>query len=102
MSDLVFNHHSHEALADIIVSCLSPEPGAACHVLFSHHIPSRREQDLAFFDICAARGLGVEEKPRVFTDRMFPEDDSMFAKYPLEWRQYVYWRVVTLSARQGG
>lgn len=96
MSDLIFNHREHASLVNIIKEHLKPQ--GTCRVLYSHHVPLRRERDLKFFDTCEEARLMVTEEKAVFTDRMFPEDDSIYAEYPLEWRQYVFYRTV----RHGG
>lgn len=97
MADLVFNHREHAALVDVILRYMHPE--GTCHVLFSHHVPLRRDRDLRFFDVCAAKGLVVREEERVFTDRMFPEDDAQYREFPLEWRQYVFYRTIRFARK---
>lgn len=93
MADLIFNHREHGALVAMIKHYLMDD--GVCHVLYSHHVPTRRDRDLRFFSVCAAAGLVVAPQPAVFTDRMFPEDDAQFSEYPLEWRQHVYYQTVT-------
>ena len=93
MADLIFNHREHDALAAMVKHYLADD--GVCHVLYSHHVPLRRDRDLQFFSVCAAAGLVVTQQPPVFTDRMFPEDDAQFSEYPLEWRQYVYYQTIT-------
>ncbi|TNJ30041.1 Nicotinamide N-methyltransferase [Giardia muris] len=92
MSDLIFNHREHTALVTVIKTHLKPQ--GTCRVLYSHHVPPRRERDLQFFQACEAARLKVTEEKTVFTDRMFPEDDGMYVEYPLEWRQNVFYRTV--------
>lgn len=92
MADLIFNHREHGALAAMINHYLAND--GVCHVLYSHHVPTRRDRDLRFFSVCAAAGLVITQQPAVFTDRMFPEDDTQYSEYPLEWRQYVYYQTV--------
>lgn len=93
MADLIFNHREHNALVAMIKHYLAD--GGVCHVLYSHHVPTRRDKDLKFFVICSSVGLIVTDQPKTFTDRMFPEDDAQFSEYPIEWRQYVYYKTVT-------
>lgn len=100
MADLIFNHREHNALAAMIQNYLADD--GLCHVLYSHHVPTRRDRDLRFFSVCAAAGLVVTQQPAVFTDRMFPEDDKQFSEYPLEWRQYVYYQTITKPGLPSG
>ncbi|KAI8808429.1 putative methyltransferase-domain-containing protein [Cladochytrium replicatum] len=85
LADLVFNHNQHRQLLSSIERTLAPNGIVLCS--FSHHVPKRAPQDLAFFELAQAPPFDFEVE-HLFDEKwnpMFPNDTG-----DLEMRSTVY------------
>lgn len=76
LADLLFNHSEHEKLVNTIEFTLQKSSEAKALVFFTPYRPWLYEKDMAFFDICRARGFLVE---KVLEEKM---EKVMFEKDP--------------------
>ena len=76
MADLNFNHHCHESLAESISLTMRKSGDAKALVFFTPYRPWLLDKDMAFFDICKAKGLGVR---KLLEEKM---EKVMFEKDP--------------------
>eukprot|EP00769_Ergobibamus_cyprinoides_P004505 gnl/Ergobibamus_cyprinoides/698.p1 GENE.gnl/Ergobibamus_cyprinoides/698~~gnl/Ergobibamus_cyprinoides/698.p1 ORF type:complete len:342 (+),score=89.78 gnl/Ergobibamus_cyprinoides/698:341-1366(+) len=76
LNDLLFNHAQHDALLDTLEAVLAPD--ATAFVVFSHHIPSRQDDDLLFFSKAQGRGtFAVSRYPDLKHDVQFETDTHL-------------------------
>ena len=75
LADLLFNHSCHGALVDTIVDTLARTREARALVFFTPYRPWLLERDLAFFEVCRGRGLGVEKVVEERLERVMFEGD---------------------------
>ena len=75
LADLLFNHSCHGALVDTIVKTLGKRGEARALVFFTPYRPWLLERDMAFFDICGAKGLVVEKVLEERMERVMFEGD---------------------------
>ncbi|KAI8803892.1 putative methyltransferase-domain-containing protein [Cladochytrium replicatum] len=85
LADLVFNHNQHRQLLTSVQRMLAPNGIVLCS--FSHHVPKRAPQDLAFFELAQTPRFDFEVE-HLFNEKwkpMFPNDTG-----DLEKRSTVY------------
>ncbi|KAF2072265.1 hypothetical protein CYY_006419 [Polysphondylium violaceum] len=72
LSDLIFNHTSHERMLTSCQKCLSDN--GVVYVTFSHHRPNRMEKDLYFFEDAVKYGFESEKFSERKMQAMFDND----------------------------
>lgn len=75
LADLLFNHSCHGQLVDTIVQTMKRTREARALVFFTPYRPWLLERDMAFFDVCRERGLGVEKVLEERMERVMFEGD---------------------------
>lgn len=75
LADLLFNHSEHEKLVKTIEFTLKKTSDAKALVFFTPYRPWLYEKDMAFFDICRARGFIVEKILEEMMEKVMFEKD---------------------------
>jgi len=69
LSECLWMHSTHEALAKSIDRLLHPQRGVAI-VTYAHHIPGKEKEDDSFFEICKSEKFGGFVTDHVCTQQM--------------------------------
>jgi nicotinamide N-methyltransferase len=77
LSECLWMHRCHEALASSLDGFLHPTEGVAV-VTYAHHIPGKEEEDDAFFDLCESMyGIKVRSKVAEEMEYMWDRDKTI-------------------------